>query len=110
MVAEVAGHLRPFEAAHGIAREAAAGAVQMLGTSGTVTTLAGVHLGLARYDRSVVDGYYLDFSTLRSISRSLAATDFAARSGRPCPGPERADLVVAGCALSAEFGRAYGGE
>src|SRR3546814_3972480 len=47
----------------------------MLGTSGTVTTLAGVHLGLARYDRSVVDGCYLDFATIQSISRSLAATD-----------------------------------
>lgn len=99
MVAEVAAHLRPFEAAHGIARETAAGAVQMLGTSGTVTTLAGVHLGLARYDRSVVDGCYLDFATIRSISRSLAAMDCARRAGSPCIGPERADLVVAGCAI-----------
>jgi exopolyphosphatase/guanosine-5'-triphosphate,3'-diphosphate pyrophosphatase len=99
MVAEVAGHLGPFEAAHHIAREVAEGRVQMLGTSGTVTTLAGVHLGLARYDRSVVDGSYLDFATIQSISRSLASLDCAARAGSPCIGPERADLVVAGCAI-----------
>ncbi len=99
MVAEVTGHLRPFEATHGIARHVGAGAVQMLGTSGTVTTLAGVHLGLSRYDRNVVDGCYLDFPTIGSISRALAGMTYAARAGSPCIGPERADLVVAGCAI-----------
>jgi exopolyphosphatase/guanosine-5'-triphosphate,3'-diphosphate pyrophosphatase len=71
----------------------------MLGTSGTVTTLAGVHLGLNRYDRSVVDGCYLDFPTISAISRSLAAMDCLARANSPCIGPDRADLVVAGCAI-----------
>jgi exopolyphosphatase/guanosine-5'-triphosphate,3'-diphosphate pyrophosphatase len=99
MVAEVAAHLRPFEAAYGIARHVAAGAVQMLGTSGTVTTLAGVHLGLPRYDRSVVDGSYLEFDAIQAISRRLAAMDCASRATSPCIGPERADLVVAGCAI-----------
>ena len=99
MVAEVAGHLHPFEAAHDIARHVGAGAVQMLGTSGTVTTLAGVHLGLRRYDRNVVDGSYLDFADIHSVTRWLAGQDCAGRAANPCIGPERADLVVAGCAI-----------
>ena len=99
MVAEVAAHLHPFEAAHDIACRVRAGAVQMLGTSGTVTTLAGVHLRLNRYDRSVVDGCYLDFPTINSISRALAGMNYATRADSPCIGPERADLVVAGCAI-----------
>lgn len=99
MVAEIAAHLRPFEAAHGIARHVAQGTVQMLGTSGTVTTLAGVHLGLRRYDRAVVDGCYLDFAVIQAISIELAALDCARRAESPCIGPERADLVVAGCAI-----------
>jgi exopolyphosphatase/guanosine-5'-triphosphate,3'-diphosphate pyrophosphatase len=107
MVAEVAAHLRPFEAAHDIARHVREGAVQMLGTSGTVTTLAGVHLRLSRYDRSVVDGSYLDFGTIGAISRSLAGMSYAARADSPCIGPERADLVVAGCAILAAICAAW---
>ncbi len=99
MVAEVAGRLQDFAVANGIDRRVAAGAVQMLGTSGTVTTLAGVHLGLPRYDRSVVDGCYLDFPAIQSVSRQLAAMTCEERSANPCIGPERADLVVAGCAI-----------
>ncbi|MGH6961645.1 MAG: Ppx/GppA family phosphatase, partial [Dongiaceae bacterium] len=99
MVAEVAGRLEDFAVANGIDRRVAAGAVQMLGTSGTVTTLAGVHLGLSRYDRSVVDGCYLDFAAIQSVSRQLAAMTCEERSANPCIGPERADLVVAGCAV-----------
>jgi exopolyphosphatase / guanosine-5'-triphosphate,3'-diphosphate pyrophosphatase len=99
MVEEVAVQLRPFAAAHGIAEGIAAGTVQMLGTSGTVTTLAGVHLGLARYDRNQVDGRYLDFAAIRRVSAELAAMECAERAGNPCIGRDRADLVVAGCAI-----------
>lgn len=99
MVAEIAVHLRPFEAANGIAHRIALGEVQMLGTSGTVTTLAGVHLGLRRYDRAHVDGCHLDFAVIREISHGLAAMNCAGRAASPCIGPERADLVVAGCAI-----------
>jgi exopolyphosphatase/guanosine-5'-triphosphate,3'-diphosphate pyrophosphatase len=73
--------------------------VQMLGTSGTVTTLAGVHLGLERYQRAVIDGYTLDFAAIASVSRRLAEMECAEREALPCIGPERADLVVAGCAI-----------
>src|SRR5690606_13674960 len=60
MVEDVLEPLRSFEATNRIADHVAAGAVQMIGTSGTVTTLAGVHIGLPRYDRAVIDGCFLD--------------------------------------------------
>jgi exopolyphosphatase / guanosine-5'-triphosphate,3'-diphosphate pyrophosphatase len=99
MVEEVAGRLRAFAGRNGIDRRVAAGAVQMLGTSGTVTTLAGVHQGLPRYNRAIVDGCYLDFAAISSLSQGLAAMTCEERSANPCIGPERADLVVAGCAI-----------
>jgi exopolyphosphatase/guanosine-5'-triphosphate,3'-diphosphate pyrophosphatase len=96
MVAAVRESMAPFAALHRWSQDTAP---QMLGTSGTVTTLAGIHLDLPRYDRSVVDGSYLDFEDIRRVSRSLAAMDFDSRAGNPCIGRERADLVVAGCAI-----------
>ena len=99
MVEEVVALLRPFEAANGIAADIAAGAVQMIGSSGTVTTLAGIHLNLPRYDRRVVDGCHLDFCEIRAVSRSLAAMSCDERAANACVGRERADLVVAGCAI-----------
>lgn len=73
--------------------------VEMLGTSGTVTTLAALHIGLRRYDRSKVDGLRLPFTVIRSIAQELRAIDNAARAAHPCIGHGRADLVVAGCAI-----------
>ncbi len=99
MVAEVDAMLRPFERQHGIRRRVAEGAVCMLGTSGTVTTLAGVHLGLARYSRDAVDGLYLSFPAMNEVTRRLAAMSYDQRAAHPCVGPERADLVVAGLAI-----------
>lgn len=99
MVAEVADSLAPFEQKHRIAQHIAAGGVQMLGTSGTVTTLSGLKLDLPRYDRRVVDGSWLDFTDIVGLSHALASLDFAGRAAKPCIGAERADLVVAGCAI-----------
>jgi len=99
MVAEVADRLIPFEQRHRIGPSIAAGQVQMLGTSGTVTTLSGLRLNLPRYDRRVVDGSWLDFTDIVRLSHALAALDFAGRAAQPCIGAERADLVVAGCAI-----------
>ena len=73
--------------------------VQMLGTSGTVTTLAAVYLGLERYDRSRVDGVRMPFSAITEVARDLRALDNGQRAAHPCIGPGRADLVVAGCAI-----------
>ncbi|MDP6351399.1 MAG: Ppx/GppA phosphatase family protein [Alphaproteobacteria bacterium] len=99
MIDRVFGLLRPFEAAHGIGAEIAAGGVQMLGTSGTVTTLAGVHMALDRYDRTKVDGTELDFETVARVSARLRGLDYQGRAADPCVGRDRADLVVGGCAV-----------
>ena len=71
----------------------------MLGTSGTVTTLAGIHLGLPVYDRSVVDGSFLEFGDVAAVTRHLMQLDCQGRSEEPCVGVARADLVVSGCAI-----------
>jgi exopolyphosphatase/guanosine-5'-triphosphate,3'-diphosphate pyrophosphatase len=104
---EVAGLLAPFEARHRISRKIADGAVQMLGSSGTVTTLAGVHFDLPRYDRSYVDGSYLDFADIDRVSRRLAGLTGEGRAAQPCIGRERADLVVGGCAILAAICRTW---
>ena len=75
------------------------GTPRLLGTSGTVTTLASVHLGLAAYDRSVVDGLIVPTPAMRQVSQRIAGMSMAERSQVPCIGSERADLVVAGCAI-----------
>jgi exopolyphosphatase / guanosine-5'-triphosphate,3'-diphosphate pyrophosphatase len=75
------------------------GTPRLLGTSGTVTTLASVHLGLATYDRSVVDGLIVPTAAMREVSRRIAEMSMAERAQVPCIGAERADLVVAGCAI-----------
>ncbi len=72
---------------------------RLLGTSGTVTTLASVHLQLPKYDRDRIDGLVLPSVTMREVSQMLAHKSVADRAAVPCIGPERADLVVAGCAI-----------
>jgi exopolyphosphatase/guanosine-5'-triphosphate,3'-diphosphate pyrophosphatase len=73
--------------------------LRLLGTSGTVTTLGSVHLGLASYDRRAIDGLHVPTAAIRAISADLAARSVAQRAAVPCIGHERADLVVAGCAI-----------
>jgi exopolyphosphatase/guanosine-5'-triphosphate,3'-diphosphate pyrophosphatase len=73
--------------------------IRLLGTSGTVTTLASVHLALPSYDRRAVDGLQVPIGDMRRISTMIAELDFGGRSNLPCIGAERADLVVAGCAI-----------
>jgi len=99
MVAEAEAALAPFEQAYSIRRQVRAGQVQMLGSSGTVTTLAGVHLALPRYIRAMVDGSTLTFDQIELVSRHLAGLDLAGRAASPCVGRERADLVLSGCAI-----------
>ncbi|MCJ8158088.1 Ppx/GppA phosphatase family protein [Sphingomonas sp. LaA6.9] len=76
-----------------------AGAIRLLGTSGTVTTLASLYLELSSYDRSAIDGLIVPASAMRKISDRLSRMTLAERQGQPCIGTERADLVVAGCAI-----------
>jgi len=72
---------------------------RLLGTSGTVTTLASVHLALPSYERRAVDGLIVPAESMRAISTRLSAMSVAERATLPCIGTERADLVVAGCAI-----------
>jgi exopolyphosphatase/guanosine-5'-triphosphate,3'-diphosphate pyrophosphatase len=72
---------------------------RLLGTSGTVTTLGSVHLGLSHYDRAVVDGLIVPAAAMRKISADLSHMAIEERAKLPCIGNERADLVVAGCAI-----------
>ena len=99
MIDTVAAALQPFEARHDLAQQLKTGQVQVLGTSGTVTTLAGVHLNLPRYERRHVDGCWLEFPIVIEQSRRLASLSVPDRALHPCIGEERADLVVAGCAI-----------
>jgi len=95
MVDEVAKHVAPFAADHG----GDLADMHLLGTSGTVTTLAGVHLNLARYDRRRVDGIWMtDADVTRTITRLLGMS-YQERAANNCISVERADLVLAGCAI-----------
>nr|WP_246712552.1 Ppx/GppA phosphatase family protein [Rhizobium sp. BK399] len=97
MVVEVEGMLERFDCpAIDIGH---AGDFHLIGTSGTVTTLAGVHLDLPRYDRRKVDGIWLSDDEVSAMQAKLLSWDFASRAANPCIGPDRADLVLAGCAI-----------
>jgi len=99
MVDTVRDAFAEFDRSWGIAQQVAAGGVQMLGSSGTVTTLAGMRLGLQRYERQRVDGTVLDFADIRQITRRLVGMDALERAREPCIGAIRADLMIAGCAI-----------
>jgi len=107
MVGEMAAAVAAFDARHRVSASVEGGRVQMLGTSGTVTTLAGVHQDLPRYDRTAVDGSYLDMQTVREVCGRITGMSYAERAAHPCIGPQRADLVVAGCAILAAICRLW---
>ena len=99
MVAEVAALLDRLPDAEALDRAVAAGRIHFLGTSGTVTTLAGVHLGLPRYDRRRVDGLWLADADVTAMVEKIRSMDYEERVASPCIGRDRADLVIAGCAI-----------
>lgn len=82
-------------------------AFHLLGTSGTVTTIAGVHLGLSRYDRRRVDGLWMSNCEVDAAIGTLRAMTFADRVSNGCIGHDRADLVLAGCAILEAIRRAF---
>ncbi len=110
MVAHVLSLIRPFEALHGFNAMANGGTVHLLGTSGTVTTVAGIHLGLKRYDRQRVDGCWLDIDEIQSVVYGLLSRTYEQRVAEPCIGHERADLVLAGCAILEAILRTWSAE
>ena len=101
MVDDVTARLVAFEQVHCIAREVRDGGVRLLGTSGTVTTLASIVLNLERYRRSLVDGIALTHQDADEALSSLRALDRDGLTRHPCVGPERADFVMPGCAFYA---------
>lgn len=105
MVAEM------FDAMSAFRAEAAAApddpGFHLLGTSGTVTTLGGLHLGLERYDRRQVDGLWMDAEAVASVQAELLAMPYEARRNNGCIGRDRADLVLAGAAIFEAIRRAF---
>lgn len=91
-----------------VAAKAGQGAnFHLLGTSGTVTTVGGIHLGLARYDRRRVDGMWMHSDDISTVIDRLLYSDFKERAANPCVGRDRADLVLAGCAILEAIRRAF---
>jgi exopolyphosphatase/guanosine-5'-triphosphate,3'-diphosphate pyrophosphatase len=76
---------------------------RLLGASGTVTTLASVHLGLPSSDRRKIDGLVVPADAIRTITGQISGMSVPERMEIPCIGQERADLVVAGCAILEEI-------
>ena len=104
MIAEVAAHVDRFVAAHGCLD---GGHIHLLGTSGTVTTIAGVHLELKRYERRRVDGCWMIDADVTRVIERLLSWSYEDRVANACIGAERADLVLAGCAILDAIRRAF---
>ena len=108
MTRHVAGQLEDFVSA--VAEESRCGRFHLLGTSGTVTTVAGVHLNLARYDRRKVDGLWMSAGEVDAAIAILRSMSYEERAANGCIGHERADLVLAGCAILEAIRRAFPSE
>ena len=91
--------IAPFAAAGAGATEDRLMRMQLLGTSGTITTLAGVYLDLPRYNRSMVDGLWLERMALSSLIDNLLSMTHAERSLIPCIGDDRSELVISGASI-----------
>lgn len=99
MVDHVLELLQPFEETNKFGSRISSRSTHFLGTSGTVTTVAGIQLGLPRYDRNKVDGCWLSVAEAQSVTYELVGQTYDQRIAQPCIGRDRADLVLAGCAI-----------
>ncbi|UIJ74024.1 Ppx/GppA phosphatase family protein [Aurantimonas sp. HBX-1] len=99
MIVETVGMIERFPGRDRLADLIGGERFHLLGTSGTVTTLAGVHLELERYDRRQVDGLWLTDIEADGLVARIASWSFEERVANPCIGSDRADLVLAGCAI-----------
>ena len=99
MVDDVLSMIAKFDGRNALGDLAQGERFHLLGTSGTVTTLAGIHLGLERYDRRRVDGLWMEDADVSAMSVRLQSWSFEERVANACIGAERADLVLAGCAI-----------
>jgi exopolyphosphatase / guanosine-5'-triphosphate,3'-diphosphate pyrophosphatase len=103
MVEAVTGHVAPFAAEHGDDLDG----MHLLGTSGTVTTLAGIHLNLSRYDRRRVDGIWINDAEVTTTIARLLGMSYQQRADNNCISVDRADLVLAGCAILDAIRKAF---
>ena len=99
MVEEVKGELSRFDGARELEPVFQAGRAQLIGTSGAITSLAGMHLGLDRYERAKVDGLWMTRQDCEAAAGTLMGMTARQRAAQPCIGPDRADLVLAGAAI-----------
>ncbi|HEX7760752.1 MAG TPA: Ppx/GppA phosphatase family protein [Caulobacteraceae bacterium] len=99
MVEAVKEQLTDFPHAESFRETFDAGKAHLVGTSGAITSLAGLHLGLRRYDRTKVDGLWMTRQECDTVASRLASLGPRERAGEPCIGPDRADLVLAGAAI-----------
>lgn len=107
VVDEVAWRLSAFEGVHRIGQELRQGGVVLLGTSGTVTTLAGIALDLPRYRRPLIDGVVLTAGDVAAAIARLRAMSPEGLADSPCVGPDRVEFVLPGCAIFAAIHRAW---
>ncbi|MGR4864632.1 Ppx/GppA phosphatase family protein [Caulobacter sp. LARHSG274] len=99
MVDDVKARIEAFPHAEPMRGLFESGRAHMVGTSGAITSLAGLHLGLPRYDRNVVDGLWMHRSECEAAADRLLALNARERALEPCIGADRADLVLAGAAI-----------
>ena len=99
MVDDVKVRIEAFQHAEPMREVFESGRAHLVGTSGAITSLAGLHLGLQRYDRNVVDGLWMDRKDCEAAADRLLGLTAAERALEPCIGADRADLVLAGAAI-----------
>lgn len=99
MVGAVASEIGDFAAPEPLRPHFDTGAAYIVGTSGAITSLAGMHLRLERYDRSRVDGLWMNKDEVQNVIERLLAMGYSGREKEPCIGRDRADLVLAGAAI-----------
>jgi exopolyphosphatase/guanosine-5'-triphosphate,3'-diphosphate pyrophosphatase len=99
IVETIMQHLKPLASDHQINEWIHKDTTQLLSTSGTVTTLAAIYLGLSRYDRARVDGVKLSVKDLQKTIRFILAMRPSERFMHPCIGADRSEYILAGCAI-----------
>ena len=107
MVSFLLERLQPFEDANRISQTIGDANVQLLSTSGTVTTLAAIHLDLPRYDRARIDGITLPIHDIQRTTQKLLAMRPSERFHHPCIGADRADFIISGCAIFEAISRMW---
>jgi len=101
MVEAIKAPIAAFALAEPLREAFAAGRGHLIGTSGAITSLAGLHLRLPRYERARVDGLWMTRGQCDAVADELAGLTHGERAAMPCIGPDRADLVLAGAAILA---------